>query len=300
MMRAFLRWVVRGRVSAIGVAALGLLVPPFSFVSAGITGLVTLRFGAAEGGIAMAASVIAAGLVSWPMLHTVDPMLIYLAFTGVPVWGLCAVLRATASQGVTLVAAGSVGALAVVAIHLFTGDPVAWWREVLEQFVVGRLHVGSGDLGASAEVQRMLDVAAPLMRSLPAGVVAAAMMMVLLSRWWHSLLDRPGGFAAEFRALRTDRRMAVAAVAVMAAGLLAREQAGGLWPALLEMLLVLYAFQGLAVVHAVAAVRELSVAWLVGMYVVLFTMPPTATTLLAATGLADAWFDFRRRLDSAA
>jgi len=81
----------------------------------------------------------------------------------------------------------------------------------------------------------------------------------------------------------------------VALALVASDFLGGLWPALMELALVVYAFQGIAVVHAVVALREAPHGWLVGMYVLLVLMPPMATTVLAITGLTDAWLDYRRR-----
>jgi len=293
--RAVLAFLLRGRLHATLAAALGLLVPPLSIASAGLIGLVTLRHGALGGVQVLAGSAAIAALL-WSVVGSADPVILFVVMTGLPVLGLCAVLRATASQGITLAAAGLGGALLIAMLHLLTGDPARWWRGVLEGLVIGRMSGGEALSPEAMEgLRQVLDVLAPLMVSLPTGVVAASMMMVLLARWWHAVLDRPGGFRREFRALRLDRRLAVPSVLVVALALVASDFLGGLWPALMELALVVYAFQGIAVVHAVVALREAPHGWLVGMYVLLVLMPPMATTVLAITGLTDAWLDYRRR-----
>ena len=39
--------------------------------------------------------------------------------------------------------------------------------------------------------------------------------MLLIGRWWHAILDNPGGFAREFQGLRLDRRISIVTVALV-------------------------------------------------------------------------------------
>ena len=120
-------------------------------------------------------------------------------------------LRRTASQGTTLAATGALGALAFCAIHLFSGDPVAWWREVLARILM--LGLDEAPVRAQLDpavlqvLDRLIDQVA-LASYFSVWSMIFAMVAVLLARWWHALLDNPGGFGREFRALRMDRRMA--------------------------------------------------------------------------------------------
>ena len=64
------------------------------------------------------------------------------------------------------------------------------------------------------------------------------------------------------------------------------------------MLLVVFALylnQGVAVLHAVFAGRQLNAVWLFMIYLLMFFIPHIVV-LLALAGLADTWIDFRRRL----
>ncbi len=56
---------------------------------------------------------------------------------------------------------------------------------------------------------------------------------------------------------------------------------------------VLFAFQGLAVVHHRARSIKLARGWLVGLYFLLAFMPQLVGPLLATAGVADSVADFR-------
>jgi hypothetical protein len=62
----------------------------------------------------------------------------------------------------------------------------------------------------------------------------------------------------------------------------------------------LFFLQGLAVCHGIVARREMSKAWLVALYSLLFIAMPHAEILMTLVGLADAFVDFRARVPSGA
>ena len=233
------------------------------------------------------------------------PVLVLAGLTWGPVWVLAAVLRATGSQGTALVAAGLMGAIAVTGVHLWLPDPAAWWREVLDQVVMGAFKGTdvATDANTLDRLSGFLDSLAPLMTGLvAAGTVFGLALALFLARWWHALIDNPGGFSREFRALKLDRRMAVAAVVIVLLALFANDATGGLGVDYLWIVLLLYTFQGLAVAHEIVARRKASMGWLVGLYVLLsfpWTSAP-ALLLLAMTGFSDTWLNFRERLGQAA
>ena len=288
---------VRTRTHAIATAVIGMLLPPFSFVSGGIIGLTGLRYGLADGALVLAVSMTVSTLAMGLLLGTYQPVVIFILFTGLPVLLLAQVLRQTESQGTTLTAAGAMGALVLVGIHLLTADPVAWWRAKLERFVAQPLREANPDL--APEMLKQLDEAmegmSMLMLSLPGATVIGAMLILWLARWMHATLDNPGGFGPEFRALRMDRRMAFVGVALALLSMAAGNFAGGLFRGLLVLVIIMYTIQGIALVHAVVHKRGASVAWLVAVYMGIVIMPPAAILGLALTGFSDTWFDFRRR-----
>lgn len=292
-----MRFIVRSRTHAMSLAVIGMLVPPFSFVTGGIIGLTALRYGLADGALVLAVSMALSTLAMGLLLGTYQPVVIFILFTGLPVLFLAQVLRRTDSQGITLAAAGAMGAVVLAGIHLLTADPVAWWRAKLEHYVAQPIRQANPDL--QPEMLEQLDQAmegmSTLMLSLPAATVVGAMLILWLARWMHATLDNPGGFGKEFRALRMDRRVAYVTVALALLAILAGNFAGGLFRGMLVLVIIMYTIQGIALVHAVVHKRSGSAAWLVAVYAGLVILPPAAILGLALTGFSDTWFDFRRR-----
>jgi hypothetical protein len=62
------------------------------------------------------------------------------------------------------------------------------------------------------------------------------------------------------------------------------------------IVVVLYMFQGLAVVHSVVNIRGTSTGWLVGLYLLLFLLPRQVMLMLALTGFTDVWMNLRARV----
>jgi hypothetical protein len=174
---------------------------------------------------------------------------------------------------------------------------LTWWRLKLERFVAQPIRDANPDL--APEVLEQLDEAmagmSMLMLSLPAATVIGAMLILWLARWMHASLDNPGGFGKEFRALRMDRRVAYAGVALALLAILAGNFAGGLFRGLLVLVIIMYTIQGIALVHAVVHKRGASIAWLAAVYAGIVIIPPAAILGLALSGFSDSWFDFRRR-----
>lgn len=296
-MGSLVRFVMRNRTHAIAAAVLGMLVPPFSFFSGAIVGLTGLRYGLADSALVLTVTAVISALAMGVLLGTYQPVVIFILFTGVPVAILARVLRRTESQGATLAVAGAMGGAVLVAIHLLAADPVAWWRARLERFVAQPIRDQNPDLAPEmlAQLDQAMEGMSLLMMSLPAASVVGAMLVLWLARWMHATLDNPGGFGKEFRALRLDRRVAYAGVALALLAIFAGNVAAGLFRGLLVLIIIMFTIQGIAVIHAIVHKRGGSLAWLVAMYASLVVVPPAALLGLALTGYSDTWFDFRRR-----
>ena len=65
--------------------------------------------------------------------------------------------------------------------------------------------------------------------------------------------------------------------------------------AMLLVVLALYLTQGMSIVHAIFAGRQLNSVWLYLLYIAMFFVPHIVV-LLVMVGIMDAWIDFRRRL----
>ena len=294
-MRSVLTFVMRGRAHVITACAvcsvLSLIAFPLNYVSGALIGLATLRNGAAEGALVLLGSTVLGGVFMFVAIDTFRPALFLALLSWLPLWGLAIVLRETRSQGTALAVGGLVLAAAVLAARLYLGDPTVWWTRVLDEFFSGIPYLG--------DWRPFIDRIAPLMT----GVVAAGALLglavtLLLARWWHAVLDQPGGFGEEFRALRLPRHSGYAALALCAVAWFASGWASTLAFDWLMTLVVLFGLQGIALVHYVVKRRNASVAWLAGLYVALAIMPQPASGValgLALAGLSDTWVDYRRR-----
>jgi uncharacterized protein YybS (DUF2232 family) len=63
----------------------------------------------------------------------------------------------------------------------------------------------------------------------------------------------------------------------------------------MAVMLVVFAVQGLAVIHNVVKQQQRSKAWLVTMYILLVVMTLQMVVLLGLIGVLEQWFNFRRR-----
>lgn len=291
----------RWRATAIAAvsAALAVLAPPLSsplaYLGTAVLGLVTLRLGGLEG-----LRVLAGGLAALAVLGLLAggvsvPLVVSAALLWLPMLPLALLLRVSRSLALTLQIAAVSGVLLVVIAHAALGDPEQWWLPRLQAAL------------APAFKQHGLDAARyvpELARWMTAMSVAALVFGVLLSlflaRGWQAGLYNPGGFGAEFRALRLGRRFALATALIGAvAALPIRGAVVTIAADALLALLLVYLLQGLALVHALVHTRVVRPparrGWLGAVYVVLLFAAPNIVPLLAMMGWVDAWVDMRKR-----
>ncbi len=300
-MRFLAEWVMRGRMTAVMLTAVTLvasmMLPPLSYLSGAAVGLVTLRMGLAQGllvaGLAMVATALLAHLLTGSLLLGVA------AFVSLwlPVALAAEQLRRHPGLQRPLWLLGGLSAALLALLYLLLGDPAVWWRGVLGELLAPMLSEAPPPPGATeADVELLLDEMAGLMSgALSAALLVSSSIALLLARWWQSQLYNPGGFGAEFRALRLGRGASLAVFLLVLVGNVL-EPTEAVMRELLLPLLALYMLQGLAVIHAVVKAREASAAWLVPVYgLMLFALPPTALTL-ALAGWMDNWMDFRALL----
>lgn len=298
-MKSLAVFVMRGRSPAVLIAAVAAalfwLFPPFLIVSGAVVALVTLRRGAVEGALLMAlAGLVATGLAGFA-LGALRLMLEVLLIGWLPLWLLALVLRATVSLSRTFQAAALLGLLGVAGFYAALGDPTIWWGGVLGQWEQELTALASmGQVADRAMLEQLLALLKEWAPFLPGQAVSAALLLVLLAlilgRWWQSLLFNPAGFRPEFHQLRLGRLLATLMLALFGAAVLSG------WPLLINFMLVLgtlYTVQGVALVHAVAFKWQLSPFWLLLFYLLLI---PLLSQLVMALGIADAWADFRNRI----
>ena len=297
-MQALARYIMRGRMQAILVAAvaamLSLLLPPFNYLSSAVVGLVTLRKGWSEGLIiivgAGAATALFASLTPLDALHAV----LLAAAIWLPVWMLALVLRRTVSLAATVGSAALAGGVIVVGAYLSLDNPAQAWRDVLERLI--DLAQEQNELTAADTLGQMLMDAAPHMTGmLAAALVLGLLLSLFLARWWQAALYNPGGFRREFQALRLGRGFALVTIGAVAASIAASGWFGEVAANVLIVLVAAYLVHGLGLMHGIVAAKQIHTGWLITLYAVTLILPQSSL-LLAAGAFADSWMDIRARI----
>lgn len=292
-MRAIASFIMRGPAQAVFAVVMAALLPVLSIISGAPVALVTLRRGPEAGLFVALAAAALVGLLMWLMFASTASLVGLLGLL-LPLWLLAVVLRYTVSLATTLQAGVLISTLVLLGYMAYLGDVADWGRALLDGAIAPLFQ----QAGLSEDEQRMmeqvLDYFAPItLGLLIASSLSTVLLNLLLGRWWQAMLFNPGGFRTEFQQLRLGRPMAILASVVFAAAWVMKLP---LFDNLVLLMMVVYALQGIAVVHGVVDKAKLARFWLVGFYVLMLFVPPHVLTLVSVLGIGDAWVDFRGRV----
>ena len=277
-MRGLAKFVMNGRKQAILAVVLLGLVPLVYFLNPVVVGLVMLRKGTQEAGIVFAWAVLPIG--AHAVIGDFIPLIMLCGISG-----LAWILRKTESWEFTLLAAIAIGLAVEVYLRLqpLVLDVLFLQMELyLETNNLQRLQLGG-------EGVQLEDFRESLTSFLGAMYMFVAIMLLMLARWMQASLYNPGGFQQEFHALRIEQKVAMILLGLM---LLASFQV--LIPQTWILYLILpLLFSGMALIHALAAKKQLSSLWLAALYAVL--MLPVVVNMVVLLALVDSWYNFRKR-----
>lgn len=295
MFRSLAQLAMAGKFQAVaisvGFAVLAMFLPPFSLLSGGVVGLVSLRKGWQTGlSVAGLATVILALLSS--LLGDPAIGLVFGLSQWLPVLLLTLVLRETGSWALTFQVSAVVLAVLVSLVHVVMPDIAAFWQSMLEGVLKPVLEQASPD--EASQMQALLEAASGLMTGVvAASIMSSTILSLFFARAWQAQLFNPGGFGEEFRALRLGNWMAYVALALFVAAALMRLN----WIQELALVFLLpFFFQGIAVVHGLKKMLQWHVSILIIMYGLMIIALPQVMALLTAIGLIDSFADFRKRL----
>lgn len=219
----------------------------------------------------------------------IDPLMGPLLGIWVPTLLLAWVLKTSRSLALAFAVAAVVGCAVVVGQLVLIADPFAVWQAILAP-MLEPLKALRGL--STAQWQQDLKAMAQLMPGMSAaGGLIGAGAMLLLARYFQARQVRPGAFGEEFRRLSLGRVVTVVASLVLVLRLIL---GGPVLDNLAIVMLALFLFQGLAVIHALRLARGWSRWVLVVFYILLALLPLWLLGLVSGAGLVDNWFDFRR------
>lgn len=286
------RWQAALTASILAVAAM--LVPPVNYLASGVIALATLRTGPREGARVLAAALVVFAIAAAVLFKQIWLTAILFLSAWLPVYLVTLVLGYTRSLAKAMITAAIIGLLGVLLMHLFLADPAAWWQQTLAPFMQLLTEQDGWQLN-DAETEQMFVNLAGIMT----GLLAAAMsfniiVALLIGRAWQASLYDAGAFGREFTRIVLGKPLAIVAAVLMLVSVTPWADSLPILVDSFTVLLVLFAFQGVAVVHAIVRERQKSTAWLVAMYALLVIMLPQMATLLATLGITEQWFNFRK------
>jgi len=305
VLRSFASYILRGRYHAILVATstaiLALLLPLLSHISGATIALVTLRKRLVEGLLVL----LGAGLIlavigyfssiSFPMVRA------FLISTLVVVWLPAAiaaeVLRQWRTLGAALTVAAAYGVLAMLILYLSVDDVTQWWQGMLDSVLTPLLEGAPMPLSDADKTRLLTSLSGVMTGFMAAAIVYSTMINLFIGRWLQAMLYNPGGFSREFQELRLGRGMAVAAGCVLLLSSIA--SGSGVAHILVNLVILVvavYSFHGLALIHALVTITHARKTWLYALYLLMLFALPQVLMVLSAAGFADSWMDFRARL----
>ncbi len=276
------------------IVTLGLgILPGVSLLSGALLALVELIRGPLQAFLVGAiASVLLAilGLLANhnPWAALIQPLGGPLLGIWIPVLLLAFVLRWSRSLSLTLTVASLAGLLVVVGQMLLVAHPIEFWNHLLSQ-VLAQLPIMHGN-----KAKYWQEAIAHMARLMPgmsvAGGIFGVMVMLMLGRYAQARLIRPGAFGEEFRRLSLGYSVTIIASLLLVVRLV--------YPSLMFqnlaiVILAMFTFQGLAVIHALFKARAWPGYGLVILYVLIVLFPLWLLGVVSAAGLVDNWFDFR-------
>lgn len=271
---------MRGRREALLVAVLATVVPMFFWVSASVVGLVTLRRGPREGVLLMLWAMLPCLALAW--LGEIMPAA---ALAGM--WVVATVLRVTVSWQLTLVAIAGMGLLMGGALVTVGAAYLAEAEKLVAGFFSSLAEQGD-PAAAALQPPGAVQIAGIF------GFMHALTLLgcVAVARWWQASLYNPGGFRAEFHALRLSPAM-VAALGASALALYGQGPEVQVWAWIL--LLPLLA-AGAGLVHALVAARKGTGAGWLGFFYAALLLVPLVKYVAVTLAALDSVTDLRRRL----
>lgn len=283
-MKEFADWLTRRGYRAGFIAAALALVPLLGVLGSGLLVLTSLRRGSASAWIAAVTATLVLLVASVAggagMLAATLAGLVFWA----PAVGLAELLKRTGSLSVTVQVAMVVSLLLAGLWSMASGGGMS---AALAQQLTPWLQARGFDTDT---IQSLLALVPGTMAMT---LLIAALAGLLLGMWWHAALSSPGALGQAFRGLRLGRVFAAIGLVVLVGGMVTKQT---IFANLMVVILFSFALQGLALVHAVGAVRK----WPTGVYAVVYLMllfgMSFVAPLMAVVGMLDNWLDFRGRL----
>lgn len=281
---------------AVTTALLFLLFPPIGYLSGAVVGLVTLHHGVRGGIIVASSATVISALLGMAVVGSFMVAPLFLFSVWLPVILVTSVLRSSQSLKQALYVTAQLGIIAIVVMYIILENPAQWWQDIIRSDLLPILLENGVEI--SMPVQQMLldDVAEVLTGILIASSMIGILITLFIARSWQAQLYNPGGFQKEFHSLKIGSKMALPTLALIAVAVIADGLLQQFARDILHVALILFLMQGLAVVHALVAIRGMQSFWLISMYAIAVIALPQITMVLSVLGFSDSWLHLRQQM----
>ena len=287
-------FIMAGRIQAaifvVVSTLISLMMPPLIIFNNAAIALITLRKGWQQGIIYTLLATVTLVIVSVFLKQDVGSGFLAGLASWLPIVIVASALALTQSWSKTLQLILLITAVGVLLFHFIQPDATAYWTSILEKVKT--------PLKQSYQIsETQIDEIIKNVASWMTGIFAASFALMtiislIIARNWQALLFNPGGFGEEFRQIRIGKQASIAFLAGIGITVLTDNQ---LVTELIMVGLAIFMFQGLSLIHAIVKQREMSAAWLIAMYVLMFLLLIQMIVLLATFGVIDNFVDFRRK-----
>nr|CAA6828731.1 MAG: Unknown protein [uncultured Thiotrichaceae bacterium] len=269
-------------------ALTGLFMPLIGLLSNAAIGLIALRRGAGNS-LKIAA---AAGLCVGILILLIKQQAIAALGSTLVQWGaviaLAVLLQQSTSWHRVLSALFVLSVAIIIVFHASVNDAGEFWKEMLQPMVEMPM---LKEQFPGIDLQNAVDSIARFTTGfLVAALNLGLIVSLMIARHWQAMLYNPGGFREEFRELSIDKSFGLAMIVLITIGLFSDI------PLVIDIIIagmMIFLFQGVALIHGVHNTLKLHIGWLIGFYVTLLLMPAQLGILLSAFGIIDSIANFR-------
>ena len=281
----------QGALMAFSTLLLSLFVPPIVVVSNALIALVWLRLGPVQGLITVAIALVAGTAIASFSGSPVVPAALMFSFW-LPVLVMAYVLRQTVSLDLGILAGGVLALAGVLVAYTVIDDPAQSWQTVVQQ-IQEQTELATNGADSERVVAWLSNAGTWMTGVSTATQFVIASVSLLLARVWQARMFNPGGLQKEFHGLRYGLVAGVIGLLIPAAAAFLDSE---LLDNLAIVVMVVFAFQGLAVLHSLVTQLKMHALMIVGVYVFLIMLAPSSIKFIGIIGLVDTWVDFRSRL----
>ena len=273
-------FVMRGRVHASAVAALGNALP---LITPATIGLVALRKGSSEGGL----------ICLWGLLPVFltyfysDSNQFFVLLTAcnfLNILLVCGVLRYRGDWEMTLVS------LVIISIILM-GSLLLIFQQDFEVLVQRLIEVFE-EASRQTNIESLKIEKSSIAVFITWTIILNTFLGLVIARWWQSIIFNPGGFKEEFQGIRLNRKLLILIFSILVLSSAIFNQYSN-WAYLSIFPLVV---GGLSLFHWLVNEKNLGKVPIIFTYVFMVLFTPFVILILALLGTVDCFYNVRQKL----